>query len=124
MNASSAATTPLPIGQGLIKPAQLISISDAKNALAQLVEAVLDDGRVVITRNGRQVAVLLSIADYTAMAAAIPDPLKELEQQFEGLLTAIGSDATAAASRRLHDATPAELGALAHASVMSKASHG
>ncbi len=53
----------------------------------------------------------------TPMAEAIPNPIRQLEDQFEGMLMAIRGDATATASARLHDATPEELGVLAHASV-------
>ena len=53
----------------------------------------------------------------TAMAEAIPNPIRQLEDQFEGLLMSARGDATATASARMRDATPEELGVLAHASV-------
>lgn len=39
-------------------------LQDAKNRLSELVETTLTDGPQVITRRGRDTAVLISYADY------------------------------------------------------------
>lgn len=121
MSNTSVQSIALPIRQGETAPADLISISDAKNALAALVERVLQQHeRVVITRHGRPAVVLQSIEDYTRMAEAITDPIRELEQRFEGLVAAIRSPATRAAGDALFRAPPAALGAAAHVGALKE----
>jgi prevent-host-death family protein len=109
----------LPVGKGETAKADQVPISEAKNRLAQLVDRVRDHERVVITRNDRPAAVLLSFEDYTEMAKAIPDPLAALEKRFEGLLSEIGRSA-ATGSAALSRATPEELGNAAHAAARKR----
>ena len=117
MSNLAAQFTQLPLGQGQTATADLVSVTEAKNQLAKLIERVRAHERVVITRNDRPIAVLLSIEDYTAMAESIPDPLRELQKRFQGLRNAIGGPGLAAASAALHVATPDQLGAAAQAAV-------
>lgn len=49
------------------------SIADARNQLPALVHAVADHGPVELTRRGRPVAVLVSIADYQKLCSGRPD---------------------------------------------------
>jgi antitoxin Phd len=120
MNRRSTPLTQLPVRQGETTAANAVSVTEAKNNLAQLIDRVRAHERVVITRNDRPTAVLLSVEDYTAMVEAIPDPLRELEKRFEALISAVSSPATVAASAAMTKATPAELGAAAHAAARSR----
>lgn len=113
-DSSATRTQQVSIGQGKSTSADLIPISEAKNNLSQLVERVRRHERVVITRNDRPAAVLMSIEDYNAMAASIPDPLGELESRFAGLLSAIASADTVAAGTALFSASSTDLGNAAH----------
>lgn len=113
-DSSAKRTQQVSIGQGKSTSADLIPISEAKNNLSQLVERVRRHERVVITRNDRPAAVLMSIEDYNAMAASIPDPLDELESRFAGLLSAIASAGTVAAGTALFTASSTDLGTAAH----------
>lgn len=124
----STATIPrtqqISIGQGRSASAGLVPISEAKNNLSQLVERVRGRERVVITRNDRPAAVLLSIEDYNEMAASIPDPLVELENRFAGLLSAIASTETNAAGAALFKASSMALGDAAHNAVKGRRKRG
>lgn len=123
-NATVPRTQQISIGQGKSALAGLVPISEAKNNLSQLVERVRSRERVVITRNDRPAAVLLSIEDYNEMAAAIPDPVRELENRFAGLLSAIASAETVAAGTALFKASSADLGNAAHNALKGKNKHG
>ena len=123
-NATVPRTQQISIGQGKSASAELVPISDAKNNLSQLVERVRARERVVITRNDRPAAVLLSIEDYNEMAAAIPDPICELENRFAGLLSAIASAETNAAGIALFKASSTQLGNAAHHALKAKSKHG
>ena len=60
------------------------TISEAKNKLTAIVHAVEKGPSVKLTRRGRPVAVLLSIAEYEALHGARPafwDLLKALRKQ-------------------------------------------
>ena len=42
-------------------------LQDAKNKLSQVIDMVLSDGPQVITRRGKEVAVILPVKDYKQM---------------------------------------------------------
>ena len=88
--------------------------SDAKNGFAALLERVLRKPEpVVITRNARPTAVMLSIEAYERLVEAVPDPLARLTAEFDALLARMQTPAAKAAVDALFAGTPAELGAVA-----------
>ena len=117
-------TQQVSIGQGKSTSADLVPISEAKNNLSQLVERVRGRERVVITRNDRPAAMLLSIEEYNEMAASIPDPLGEIENRFAGLLSAIASAETVAAGTALFKANSNDLGRAAHNAIKGRGIRG
>ena len=91
-----------------------LASSDAKNGFAALLERVLRKPEpVVITRNARPTAVMLSIEAYERLVEAVPDPLARLTAEFDALLARMQTPAAKAAVNALFAATPAELGAAA-----------
>ena len=52
-------------------------VQDAKQRFSRLVEAARADGPQVVTRHGREVAVVLSVEDYRAMGGgSVKDALR------------------------------------------------
>lgn len=114
-------STRLPSPHGQTEEVDLFSATEAKSRFSQLIESVRQHQKVVISRNDKATAVLISIEDYAALVASIPDPLEPLRRQFSDLLQAISST-TATASAALHTATSAELGEAAHAAATNVSS--
>lgn len=56
------------------------SISEARNSLPALVHAVEDGTSVELTRRGRPVAILVSIADYDRLTRQRPDLWSAIER--------------------------------------------
>ena len=56
------------------------SISQARNSLPSLVHAVEDGAYVELTRRGRPVAALVSIADYRRLTGKRPDLWSAIER--------------------------------------------
>ena len=85
--------------------------SDAKNGFAALLERVLHKSQaVVITRNARPTAVMLSIEAYERLVAAVPDPLAQLTAEFDLLVARMQMPAAKSAVDALFTATPEQLG--------------
>lgn len=88
--------------------------SDAKNGFSSLLERVQHGSEpVVITRNSRPTAVMLSIESYQQMLDAVPDPLASLASEFDEMVSRMQTPTARSAIDQLFDATPQELGAAA-----------
>ncbi len=91
-----------------------IASSDAKNRFAALLERVLRRAEpVVITRNARPTAVMLSVEAYERLIEAVPDPLAALEDDFDALVAKMQTASSTAAVEALFAATPTRLGSAA-----------
>ena len=101
----AALDTPLP-------PAELeaVTATEAKTSLGAVLERVMVDGSVAITKHDEVKAVLLSVRQYEALLAGQQHPLAELEAQFEGLVERMQTPAARVAGRALFDASPEDLG--------------
>lgn len=86
------------------------SATTAKNAFGNVLEQALADGMVLITRHDTARAVLLSVQEYQALLACVPDPLQALGAEFESLVTNMRKPKARMAARTLFRATGAELG--------------
>ncbi|EQD39901.1 protein containing DUF172 [mine drainage metagenome] len=85
--------------------------SDAKNGFAALLERVLHKPEpVVITRNARPTAVMMSIMAYERLVEAVPDPLAKLTAEFDALVARMQTPAAKSAVDALFTATPEQLG--------------
>jgi len=93
-------------------PRELASITatEAKNALGAVLDRVLVEGGLAITKHSETRAVLLSVRAFEALLAAQRDPLAELAAEFDGLVEGMQSPRARKAGRALFDAPAAELG--------------
>lgn len=99
---------------------QAFSATTAKNAFGNVLEKALADGMVLITRHATARAVLLSVEEYEALLARVPDPLQALGAEFESLVTNMRKPKARMAARMLFKATGAELGKAAVASARKR----
>lgn len=84
-------------------------VQDAKQRFSSLVEAARTGGPQVVTRHGREVAVVVSIEDYAAMGggsvkAALRDLADAADAEFDRTLSEI------IAERDLHPPRHVDLG--------------
>lgn len=112
---SGARSTSLPLGPGEIGEVDLVSTTDLKQRMSRVLDGVTHRQPVVIARNDRPTAVLISIEDYTKLIERIPDPIEALRQRFAGLLQRVSAPGAEAASDKVYAATAAELAAAARA---------
>lgn len=94
-------------------PARLktVTSSEAKNGFAELIERVARSSEpVLITRNNRPAAVVLSVEEYRQLVDAAPDPLAPLRERFAAIVAGMQTGAGKQAVDALFAATPAQLG--------------
>lgn len=89
---------------------EAVTATAAKNAFGKVLEQALAQGAVLITRHDNARAVLLSVEEYRAMLAQVPDPLQALGQEFETLVANMRKPKARIAGRMLFKASGAELG--------------
>lgn len=94
---------------------EAFSATAAKNAFGNVLEKALADGMVLITRHDTARAVLLSVEEYQALLARVPDPLQALGAEFEALVMRMRKPKARMAARTLFKATGTELGKAAAA---------
>lgn len=86
------------------------SATAAKNSFGALLDGVAARGIVTITKRDRVRAVLLSVDEYDALQARVPDPVERLRSEFDTLVAAMQTPRANKAAKGLFDATPAQLG--------------
>jgi len=111
----SAITTSLKVGPGDVKDVELVRVTELKTRLKDILNGVSHDKPVVIARNDRPTAVVISIEEFNALVDRIPDPLDVLRQRFSGLLERISAPGAAEAGERVYQALPSEIAAAARA---------
>ena len=87
-----------------------VTATEAKNGLGAVLERVMVEGGVAITKHDEVKAVLLSVREYEALLAARHDPLDELAAEFDGLVDRMQTPASRRAGRALFGASPDKLG--------------
>jgi prevent-host-death family protein len=106
-----AATFNLVAPHGLRSLVESLPSAEAKNGFSQLLERVSRTAKpVVITRNARPTAVVLSIEAYEKLVAAEPDALEPLRQRFDAMVAQMQTPVAHGAVDQLFAATTAELG--------------
>lgn len=88
----------------------MVSATEAKNGFGGVLERVLVEGGVAITKHNEVKAVLLSAREYEALLAARRDPLDDLVAEFDGLVDRMQTPQARKAGRALFAASPAKLG--------------
>ncbi len=97
-----------------------MTATEAKNGLGAVLERVLVEGGVAITKHDEIKAVLLSVREYEALITARHDALADLAANFDELVDRMQTPDARAAGRALFDATPAALGRAALAARRGK----
>lgn len=82
----------------------------AKNSFGAVMDKALARGIVAITRRDKTRAVVLSLEEYEAMLARLPDELEALRGEFDSLVGRLQKPKARAAGRALFKATPGALG--------------
>lgn len=95
-----------------LAPSKLATVSatEAKNSFGAVLDRVMADGGIAITKHDEVRAVLLSVRQYEALLAGQRDPLSDLADEFDSLVERMQTPKARAAGRALFDATPARLG--------------
>ena len=82
----------------------------AKNSFGALMDALAAHGAVAITSRSAPRAVLLSVEEYEALVAKVPDPLESLRGEFDALVDRMQTPRARKAVDALFSATPEQLG--------------
>ena len=91
-----------------------VTATSLKNEAGEVLDQVVREGAVAVTRHGKPRAVLLSLERYAALAGGDrPDWLEAMHEEYRGMLEAMQSPEQKAAAERLFEATSEELGAAA-----------
>jgi prevent-host-death family protein len=95
---------------------QAMTATEAKNNFGALLDSVIEKGKIAITKHDEVSAVVLSRREYELLLENQHDPLRELRQEFDGLVERMQRPSARRAGKALFDATPARLGRAAVAS--------
>jgi prevent-host-death family protein len=103
-----------PADDDLLASLSTFKSTRAKNQFRELIDTVNRNADpVVITRNNRPTAVMLSVQAYEELVRAIPDPLATLEVGFDAMLEKMQTPEAKAGVDHLFDAAPEALGSAA-----------
>lgn len=92
------------------RPPRTFSATAAKNAFGQILDTVLGDGMVVITKRDAPKAVVLSFDEYQSLAGAGSGALRALSAEFDQLLAGLQTARARKGLRAAFDASPRTLG--------------
>ncbi len=87
-----------------------VSATEAKNNFGAVLDRVLSEGRVSITKHDEVRAVILSLPEYEALVGRREDSLDGLSREFEALVERMQTPTARSAGRALFSATPQRLG--------------
>jgi antitoxin Phd len=87
-----------------------ISATDAKNRLGEVLDSVIQDGMVLITKHETPKAVLLSREEYAALSSAAQTRLDTLNGEFDALLARMQTAKARAGMKAAFNASPKQLG--------------
>jgi prevent-host-death family protein len=91
-------------------PLSAVSATEAKNNFGAVLDRVLSEGRVSITKHDEVRAVMLSLSEYEALIGKREDSLEGLSREFEALVERMQAPEARSAGRALFAATPQRLG--------------
>lgn len=103
--------------RGEMIDAPVYTASEAKHRFGQLLDAALREGPVVIVRQRKPTAVLISIEEYRALTQAEDRALTALSAEFDRRYATMQAPGAAAAMQRAFGTPAAQLGAFASASL-------
>jgi antitoxin Phd len=105
-----------PVADAALGGLESVSATEAKNSFGAVLDKVMAHGRIAITKHDEVRAVVLSVQAYEALLSNQHDPLRALQEEFDGLVERMQQPAATDAGRALFDASPAKLGRAAVAS--------
>jgi prevent-host-death family protein len=97
-----------------------ISATEAKNRLGEVLDSVMQDGMVLITKHETPKAVLLSMEEYAALSRAAQTRLDTLNGEFDALLARMQTAKARAGMRAAFNASPKRLGKAAVAAARKR----
>ena len=105
---------------GELVEAPQCTATEAKHKFGQLLDTALRTGPVVIIKQRKPAAVLISLDQYRALTQAEDRALAALSAEFDRQFSQMQAPAAAAAMQRAFDTSAAQLGAFAAASMQTK----
>ena len=97
-----------------------VTATDVKNEFGQVLERVIQGGRVVITRHDQPKAVLISVREFNALTNANRIKLDTLSGEFDALLARMQKPAARSGMKAAFDASPKQLGKAAVAAARKR----
>jgi prevent-host-death family protein len=89
--------------------AAFLTATEAKNEFGKVLETVMQDGIVVITRHDAPKAVLLSIDEFEALSQAPQRDLDSLTSEFDALFAQMQTPEARAGMKAAFGASPKKL---------------
>jgi prevent-host-death family protein len=87
-----------------------VTASDAKAEFARVLELAAQGGAVVVTKHDAPKAVVISVDNFNALAAAAESSLDTLDREFDTLLAQMQTPKARRGMKRAFDASGTELG--------------
>lgn len=103
--------------RGELVEAPQFTASEAKHKFGQLLDTALREGPVAITKQSKPTAVLIALDEYRALTRTDDSVLVTLSAEFDRRYAAMQAPEAAEDMQRAFDTPPAELAALASASL-------
>jgi prevent-host-death family protein len=97
-----------------------VTAAQLRNRAGEVLERVMTQGSVTITRHRRPSAVMLSIDVYESLLQSAQSPLNTLTTEFDALVEQMQTGKAKQAARALFTATPTEFGKAAAAAAKSR----
>jgi antitoxin Phd len=88
----------------------IIPATQAKNNFGRILEAVLQGGRVVITKHDMPKAILISMEEFNNLSGAMDVALGTLSREFDALFAGMQTPGARRAMKSAFHASPKELG--------------
>ncbi len=89
---------------------ELVTATEAKNSFGTVLDKVMAQGRVGITKYDEVRAVVLSVREYEELLAKQHDPLQTLHRDFDALVERMQTPGAKQAGKSLFSASPSSLG--------------
>jgi prevent-host-death family protein len=102
-----------------VEPASFTA-TDAKNEFSRILEAVMQGGVVVITKHDAPKAVMMSVDEFNALAAAPEAKLETLSGEFDAMLARMQTSKARASMKAAFGASPRQLGKAAVAAARKR----
>lgn len=103
-----------------VEELQPVTATALKNSTADVLDQVVAQGALAVTRHDKPRAVLISVEQYERMIGAESSWLGDLHKEYRGMLEEMQAPSQKAAAKRAFNATPEELGKAAVAAARKR----